>query len=386
MTLSASQIGARLRQAREGAHLQVGVAARASELTVSQLEDAERGVGLTVEVVRRVAMAYGFAEEDLFTDTGDAIIDTAVSVLLRGDPHSDELALHLGRLAAVCREQTLLEELLGQSARGRVTSFAHAGEPSHPAYRQAEALAGQTRGVLDLGMAPVRSMSGLFQEIGVRLVWTDRLPEEIQGLSLHDPQVGPSVIANLRGRAGQWWTLRSTLAHELCHILYDRVPARPLGITSRKDQRDDLEQRANAFAIYFLAPRSGVRQLLMDRGRRPYELDHNDVHALMMHFGLGKDSATRHLTNLDWITEDQRRSLLGRRYPTEQDSDMESPFSQSDLIPFIGLGVDCERLGLVRPAVTAYERGLITRGRLLEALGLSPFADVDALVEARPEP
>lgn len=154
----------------------MGVAARASELTVSQLEDTERGVGLTVEIVRRVAMAYGFAEEDLLAENSDDIIDSAVSVLLRGDPHSDELAMHLGRLAAVCREQTLLEELLGQSARGQ------------------------------------------------------------------------------------------------------------------------------------------------------------------------------------------------------------SPSSQPDLTPFIGLGVDRERLGLVRPAVMAYERGLITRGRLLEALGLSPFAEIDALV------
>lgn len=45
------------------------------------------------------------------------------------------------------------------------------------------------------------------------------------------------------------------------------------------------------------------------------------------------------------------------------------------------LGVQLERLGLVRPAVTAYERGLITRGRLLESLGLSPFAPIDPLVE-----
>ncbi len=182
MTLSASQIGARLRRAREGAHLQVGLAARASELTASQLEDAERGVGLTVEVVRRIAMAYGFAEEDLLAGNDDDIIDSAVSVLLRGDPHNDELALHLGRLAAVCREQTLLEELLGQSAR---------------------------------------------------------------------------------------------------------------------DQ---------------------------------------------------------------------------------------SPLSQPDLMPFIVPGVERERLGLVRPAVMAYERGLITRGRLLEALGLSPFAEIDALVELQAVP
>lgn len=378
MALKASEIGERLKRARDGARLSLPFAAKASHLTDDQLVEAEEGRGLTVERVRRIAETYGLAEEELLAEE---FSDSAVSVLLRAETASEELALHLGRFAAICREHTLLDELLGQATRGKVTGFAPAGPPTKPTYRQAEDLARNTREQLKLGTAPVRSMSGLMEELGIRLVWTDALPEEVQGLSFNDRRMGPSVVANLRGRVGQWWTLRSTLAHELCHILYDRVPAQPLGIASRKDQKDDLESRANAFAVYFLAPREGVQQLLRDRGRQPYGLDHQDVHTLMMHFGVGKDSATRHLTNLDWITAEQRQELLGRRYPTEPDDDVESPFCQSDLRAFRDLGVHLERLGLVRPAVTAYERGLITRGRLLESLGLSPFAPIDPLVE-----
>lgn len=383
MELSAPQIGARLQKAREGAHVGVSPAARAIGITESELLDAEKGMGLTASRVHALSTVYGLAEEELFSET---FKDTAVRVLLRGDPRSDQLILHLGRLASICREQTLLEELLGQPSRGHVNMFAPAGEPRPPAYIQAEELAKQARTLLNLGTAPIRSMSSLFQEVGIRLVWTDSLPEEIQGLSLHDLRLGPSVVVNLRGRRDQWWTLRSTLAHELCHILFDRVPEQPLGIASRKDQHELIESRANAFGIYFLAPRESVWKLLTDRGRRPSELDQKDVHALMLYFGLGKEGATWHLKHLDWITEEQRKFLMSRKYPTEPNADVESPSSQSDLIPFMELGVEWERLGLVRPAVTAYERGLITRGRLRETLGLSPFADIDDLVEEPAEP
>lgn len=354
------------------------VVAAAVGIAVNDLRACEDGHGLSAPRIAQIAALYGFSEQDLLDG---ALEDSAVSVLLRGDPAANELILHLGRFAAICHEQTVLEDLLGMSARGRVAGFAPAGIPTLPAHKQGEDLARRTRELLQLGIAPIRSMSGLLLELGIRLVWTDRLSEDVYGLSLHDPTVGPSVIANFNGRKQQWWTLRSTLAHELCHVLYDRVPAAPLGIASRRDQRGDVEQRANAFGVHFLAPRVGIQQLLMDRGARPYELDRTDVHAVMMHFGFGKDAATWHLKHLDWITESQRVSLVQKRYPTEPEDDVESPHAQPDLRPFIELGVPWERLGLVRPAVTAYGRGLITLGRLREALGLDPFVDVRAALD-----
>ena len=373
--LTAAEIGRRLKDAREAAHISLESAAAATGLSIDLVRRCEQGRDLAAGYIAKLAATYGYSEEGLL---GGDVRETSVSVLFRGDPRADDLAAHLGRLAAICREQTQLEDLLGIPARGRVAGFAPAGPPAPPPWRQSEALAISTRNELDLGVAPIRSMSGLFEELGIRLVWTDRLPEEVQGVSLHDPEVGPSVIANLNGRRHLWWTLRSTLAHELCHILYDRQPAAPLGIASRRDQRDDLEQRANAFGVYFLAPREGVRRLLMARGCRPYELERTDVHAVMSHFGLGKEAATAHLMHLDWITGEQRDHLLAHRYPAEPQDDAESPDVQPDWAPYLALGVQLERLSVVRTAERAYERGVITLGRLREALGLSPFADLEA--------
>jgi Zn-dependent peptidase ImmA (M78 family) len=372
------EIGGRLTLARTQARLSTGLVAKAAGVTEAELAACEAGQGLTAGRLAALAGVYGLAEEDLAGE--DALPQTAVGVLLRGDPHPEELALHIGRLASICREQTVLEDLLGAPARGHVADFSPAGDPSPPAHKQGEELADKVRDVLQLGLAPIRSMTSLLADLGIRLVWTDSLGEEIQGLTLHDARIGPSIIANIRGRKNQWWTLRSTLAHELCHVLFDRVPASPIGIASRRDQRESVEQRANAFGVYFLAPRRGVARLLMDRGCRPFELDHNDVHAVMSQFGLGKDAVTWHLKHLDWITEDQRQDLLGRPYPTEPQADNESPEAQPLLGPFIELGVHLERLALVAQATTAWSRGLITEGRLRESLGLDPFTNLGGVL------
>jgi Zn-dependent peptidase ImmA (M78 family) len=355
----------------------VETAAHAAELTPDVVRAVEQGQALTAGRIAALANVYGYSEEDLLDD---APMDTSVSVLLRGDPHAEDLALHLGRLTAVCREYTQLEELLGSPAQGRIVGFSPAGPPVPPPWRHGEELAIHTRNALGLGIAPIRSMSALLEQLGVRLVWTDLLPEEVQGLSLHDPLVGPSIVANMNGRSDMWWTLRTTIAHELCHILYDRVPTVPLGIASRRNQRDDLEQRANAFSVYFLAPREGVRALLMSRGCIPFQLQRSDVHTVMTHFGFGKEAATAHLFHLDWIFRAQREKLLNRSYPTEPEGDGESPHSQPDLAMYLDLGVPLERVSLVRVAERAHERGVITTARFREALGLSPFVDLRSVL------
>jgi Zn-dependent peptidase ImmA (M78 family)/transcriptional regulator with XRE-family HTH domain len=378
--LTAIEIAARLKTARENARITVATAAIAADLSADDVQDMEQGRGLTSGRIAALANVYGYSEEDLLEAQPS---ENSVSVLLRGDAHADELALHLGRLTAICREYTQLEELLGAPAQGRIAGFSPAGPPPPPPWRHGEDLAMRTRTELGLAIAPIRSMSGLLEQLGVRLVWTDRLPADVHGLSLHDPHVGPSIVANQNGREQQWWTLRTTLAHELCHILFDREPTVPLGIASRRNQRDDLEQRANSFSVYFLAPREGVRELLMSRGCIPSKLHRSDVHAVMMHFGLGKEAATAHLMHLNWISRPQREHLLELSYPTEPTDDTESPHSQPDLAVYLQMGVSLERVSLVRLVERAYERGEITTGRLREALDLSPFDNLQSVLVGR---
>ena len=375
--LTANDIGARLRALRDDAHLDEGTAAKAADLSIEEVRAAEEGRPVRARVLVRLAAAYGLTETDLIDS--DPPATTAVSTLLRGVAEDKtELARSLGRLALVCREQTALENVLGITARAAVTRFAPAGPPTEPSYVQAEFLANQVRQTLSLGSAPIRSMSQLLNELGVRLIWTDKLDEQIRGLSLDDGRVGPSVVINVgKHKHHPWWSLRSTIAHELCHVLFDRIQTAPFGTVSRRKSNLSIEQRADAFAYYFLAPREGVARFLRESlGRVPQDLDRNDIQAFANHFAIGIEAATWHLKNLGWLSEAQRSALVKMNYPIEPELDTESPWANTALKPFIDKGVELERLGLAHLAVTALSRGQITEGRLREALGLSPFTEL----------
>jgi Zn-dependent peptidase ImmA (M78 family) len=378
MDASTQRLGVRLREAREAAQLPLEVVATAADVPRDRLLGAEQGTPIAGHELARVAEVLGLSDVELAAEA--PLPRTAVGVLLRGDEGRLGLAPHLGRFAAVARDMDELESALGVASRGIVAGFTPAAAPQTLPFEQGEWLANELRKRLDLGTAPIRSMSDLVGHMGIRLLWTEALDEDVHGLALYDPRRGSSVVVNLRGRQSAWWTVRSTIAHELCHVLFDRVPAEPLGVVSRAGDRQSTEQRANAFSVYFLAPREGVARFLVERGRQPLDVDQYDVHALMTHFALGKEATTWHLKNLGWIDEETRLKLLHASYPVEPSADVESPSQRPPLDRWLKVGVPLERIELVEPALAAYHREKITLGRFREVLDLDPFSNVTQLV------
>lgn len=125
-------------------------------------------------------------------------------------------------------------------------------------------LAGLVRDRLGLGLEPIPSVWQLARELGVRCaaITPDELPGSITGISWRDPR--PILIANLVGGSSAWWATRMTVAHELCHVLFD-LPA--LGLILSGDRQGRLyelyravEQRADAFAANLLLPRGAVER------------------------------------------------------------------------------------------------------------------------------
>ena len=99
------------------------------------------------------------------------------------------------------------------------------------------------------------------------------------------PRHGPAVIVNTEGlrahaRAGR----RSTLAHEVCHLLLDRRGALPLGEVLGGRAPKATEQRANAFAAELLAPRAVVAEAFA-HGGDPQRL----LESLARRFGCSKE-------------------------------------------------------------------------------------------------
>jgi hypothetical protein len=76
-------------------------------------------------------------------------------------------------------------------------------------------------------------------------------------------------VLNLTGANTAVFVRRATLAHEVCHLLYDpRQHLRALRVDAYADLEstpdtltDRVEQRANAFAVQLLAPREAAESL-----------------------------------------------------------------------------------------------------------------------------
>ena len=102
---------------------------------------------------------------------------------------------------------------------------------------------------------------------------------------------------------------RFTMAHELCHLLYDRGKEHKVAIASGPWAPKDVERRANAFAAMFLMPRELVRAACRDAGTLN-TLEAVESVARSLHVSV---TATLHqLANLYVIDEGTRDRLLAR--------------------------------------------------------------------------
>lgn len=163
----------------------------------------------------------------------------------------------------------------------------------------------------DLQLQPTAGaveIEDILSGLGVRTVNSRLAQDGPLGVALAGPSVCPTILVNddhpmNRGPAGR----RFTLAHELCHLLYDRDQARQLTHASTPWAPTAVEQRANAFAAMLLMPPIRVRQALGAVGN---SVVLPDVIELARTLEVGVRAATRHLANIDVITVEERDRLL----------------------------------------------------------------------------
>jgi len=119
---------------------------------------------------------------------------------------------------------------------------------------------------------------------------------EIDGGCVCDTHHGPLVFVNPQSKkAATAWGRRMVLAHELCHLLFDRHEAVGLGVMSGPWAPPRIERTANAFAIELLLPLAGVLETV---GPAWENTQDDQVEALMSKYALGITAATQHLHNL----------------------------------------------------------------------------------------
>ncbi|MBA4269499.1 MAG: hypothetical protein C0447_08795 [Methylobacterium sp.] len=128
----------------------------------------------------------------------------------------------------------------------------------------------------------------------------------IRGVALAGEHFAPLILINgasvfNKSEEGK----RFTLAHELCHILFDRTRARRIAHVSGPWVAPGIEKRANAFAAYLLMPRALLARYLASRS----EIDIGTVRKLSETLRVNVSALIEHLYNLDFIDEVVRETL-----------------------------------------------------------------------------
>lgn len=156
----------------------------------------------------------------------------------------------------------------------------------------------------------------LIRDMGIHQLWRELNDTGIRGCSIVGPQHRPTIIINRSWRYSRSPEgVRFTIAHELCHLLYDRSHARRLAIASGPWAPRSIEKRANAFAAMFLMPPHLIERAVADSPDPITELAGARAVARKLHVSVV--AAIEHLCNLTLMTEIERDELLAQLGPAQ---------------------------------------------------------------------
>ena len=187
-------------------------------------------------------------------------------------------------IAELCRSVTL-------------TSF---DPPWSQGYELAEALHE------DLQMRYVQGVwvdiDGMVEQLGIEVSELELSDKDIRGVSIAGQDHRPGIVVNTRHQRNEHpFGRRFTLAHELCHVLFDREDGRRVALASGPWAPCSIEQRANAFAAMLLMPPSLIQGAVM---RLTHALASSDgVREAARVLQVGVPSLLHHLKNTGFIAD-----------------------------------------------------------------------------------
>ncbi len=173
-------------------------------------------------------------------------------------------------------------------------------QPFQEGYRLAEDVRDE------LGIEPAQlhvDIVDVLEKLSIHIEEVELDTDSIRGVAVAGNGFSPAILVNRKSaynvsEAGR----RFTLAHELCHILFDRTRAKKLSHVSGPWVSARTEKRANAFAAMFLASSTAIGQSLVS----PSD---SEVHRLAKDVGLGYSALVEHLYNVDLIDDVERERL-----------------------------------------------------------------------------
>ena len=285
--------------------------------TMEHIESSSGRDRMTVQDLERVAFKLGLDEAQIAYQ--GLACDTAIGARLkemRSDNENTKLSptsvLTFAEAASVIRVQHRLMRSLGVNSaqRRKFEPDGYYGNIHNLAWKVGQELSEKARRILKLGLAPVKSMRELVENtLCIPVIHVELAQKTIAGatISVTDGDgTWRGIVLNLKGDNENPLVRRATIAHEMAHLLFDpeeylnkvRVdtyeglasdPSRAPDVADNEHYR--IEQRANSFAISFLAPMAEMR----DMARPPFPAE--DVSQVVSKYGISVTAASYHVVN-----------------------------------------------------------------------------------------
>lgn len=150
-----------------------------------------------------------------------------------------------------------------------------------------------------------------FKKLGIIVDEISLQDGEISAIAVAREQRAPIILLNTRHPRDSRGALRFTLAHELCHLLFDRNRARNLALISGPWAPRGIEQRANAFAARLLMPDGLVEGVFKEMGVPSSRPDATQLCQAAQNLDVSPTALAHHMHNRGYFTESVRDTLLG---------------------------------------------------------------------------
>ena len=157
-------------------------------------------------------------------------------------------------------------------------------------------------------IAEAVDLDGLIRRLGVSLQEIELGDRSIRGVAIGGDAYRPTIVLNSRHKTNQYPSgRRFSIAHELCHLLFDRGYVREVALPSGPWAPRDVERRANAFAAMILMPPgriSAVAATIPDNPSSP-----EFIQAICTRLQTSFSAAVEHMHNLGLLTDEDRDML-----------------------------------------------------------------------------
>ena len=305
------QPGKRIREWREHLGISLPALSKRADISIDQIKRLEQNVSrISAKDVAKICAALSLdeyrvgleqiTEQEL--DRGYRFRQLQSDDDNSGSRLNERSALSLLEDAWLVSKQNKLRKMLGGGLdyRSEFDPDSNYGNPSFPAWKVGYSLAVRTREKLSIPEdQPIENLRELVEKnLQIPLI-QDALSPDISGATV---QLGQDrgIVVNIKGNQHNPWSARLTIAHELGHLLWDPdqelnaliVDRNAMFSTAPWSTSTYVEQRANAFAVEFLAPRSVVKS------RYPVcEGPPENIYEFLNEFGVSFTAARYHIWN-----------------------------------------------------------------------------------------